>query len=78
VWGRGEVHTGFWWGNLREEVHLEDSGVDRRIILKWILEKWDGSMYWIDLAQDRDRWRAVVKAVMNLRVSKNAGNFLTC
>jgi hypothetical protein len=27
-----------------------------------------GSMDWIGLAQDRDRWRAIVKAVMNLRV----------
>jgi hypothetical protein len=45
---------------------LEDSGVDGRIILKWIFEKWDGSMDWTDLVQDRDRWRAVVNAVMNL------------
>jgi hypothetical protein len=35
--GRGEVHTGFWWGDLREGDHLEDPGVDGRIILKWIV-----------------------------------------
>jgi hypothetical protein len=33
-------------------------------------------MYWIDLAQDRERWRAVENAVMDLRVPQNAGNFL--
>jgi hypothetical protein len=35
----GEVHTGFWWRDLRERDHLEDLGVDGRIILKWIFKK---------------------------------------
>jgi len=36
-----------------------------------------GGMDWIDLAQDKDRWRAVLDAVMNLRIPYNVGNFLT-
>jgi len=37
--GRGEAYTEFWWGNLRERDHLGDSGVDGRIILRWIFRK---------------------------------------
>jgi len=36
-----------------------------------------GVMDWIKLAQDRDRWRALVNVVMSLRVPQNAVNFLT-
>jgi hypothetical protein len=39
VWETGEVHTGFWWGDLRERYHLEHVGVDGRIILKGIFKK---------------------------------------
>ena len=35
----GEVHTGFWWENLSEGDHLENVGLDGRIILKWIFGK---------------------------------------
>jgi hypothetical protein len=44
---------------------LKDPGVDGRIILKYLFEKWYGGQR---LDQDRDKWRAVVNAVMNLRV----------
>jgi hypothetical protein len=36
--GRGEVHIGFWWGNMSERHHLKDLGVDWTIILKMILQ----------------------------------------
>ena len=42
-----------------------------------LLEAGWGGMDWLDLAQDTDRRRALVNAVMNLRVPQNAGNFLT-
>jgi len=78
VWGRGEVHVRFWLGKLRERYHFEDPDVDGRIILRWIFRKWDvGGKEWNKLAQDRDRWQALMNAVMNLQVPCNVGNFLT-
>jgi hypothetical protein len=74
--GEKEVHTGFWWGDLREGDHLTDPSVDGKITLKRIFTKWNGGMDWIALAQDRDRWRALVNAVMNLRGSMKCGKFL--
>jgi hypothetical protein len=49
----------------QERDHLENLGVDGRIILKWVFMKLVGRMDWIDLAQERDRWSALVNAVMN-------------
>jgi hypothetical protein len=50
---------------VRERDHLEDSGIHGRIILRLIFSKWDVR---IDMAQVRDRGRALVYMVMNLRV----------
>ena len=55
-----------WVGNLRESDHLENIGKYGRIILKWIFKNMDGGS---DMAQDRDRWRTLVAAVMNRRVA---------
>jgi hypothetical protein len=45
-----EVYTRFWWGKVRERDHLEDPGVDGRIILRWIFRKWDVGLW------TRSRW----------------------
>ena len=50
VWGGGEVYTEFWWGNLRERNHLEEPGLDGRIILRWTFIKWDVGVECIKLA----------------------------
>jgi hypothetical protein len=43
--GRGEVHRGFRWRNLKEGDHLRDRGVVGKIILKWLYRKWDGEAW---------------------------------
>jgi hypothetical protein len=60
--------TVFWLLRIIPPVGLHHPGVDGRIILKWISKNRDGGMDWFELAQDRGRWRALVNAVMNLRV----------
>jgi hypothetical protein len=50
------MHIGYWWESQKERDHWEDQDVG-----------WDG-VDWIDIAQDRDQWRALVNTVFNLRV----------
>ena len=40
MWGTGGAYNVFWWENVRERGHGGDTGVDGRIILRWILRKW--------------------------------------
>jgi len=70
VWGREEVHAGFWWRNLRgkrplgrprhrweDNIKVDLQGIECVV------------MHWIDLPQDRDRYRpAFVDAVMSFGV----------
>jgi hypothetical protein len=50
--GTKEIHTGCWWGHLKEREQLEDLGVNERVILKWILTTQDGrNVDWKNLAQ---------------------------
>jgi hypothetical protein len=39
--GRGEVHAGFLWGNVRDRDCLEELGIECRSVLKWLFNKWD-------------------------------------
>jgi hypothetical protein len=74
VCGMGELHTRFRLGDMTERDHLGDLGVYGNIILNLTLKKF---VEWIALTQDRDRLRAFVIVVMNIRFPQNTGNFLS-
>jgi hypothetical protein len=68
LWETGEVYTLFWYGDPKEREQFNIPSEDGRIILTKIFKSGMGRMTWIDLAQSRKRWRAVVNAVINLLV----------
>jgi hypothetical protein len=67
-----------WWGGIgvykvlvgkpEGRNHLEDPGIDGRIILSWIFGSGMVGVNWIDIVQVRDSWRALVNMVMKLWV----------
>ena len=63
-WGGGDAYIGFWWGKLRERNYLGDPGVDGDNIKMDQQEVECGGIDWIELAEDRNRWQALVNAVM--------------
>jgi hypothetical protein len=76
--GGGDVHTEFWWGNMREELlgrtrHRweDDTNADLQEM------GWNRYIKWIVLAEDRNKWWAVVSTSMNIWVSKSLGKSLT-
>jgi hypothetical protein len=72
--GRVKMYTGIWWGKVRERDHLKDPGVEWEDNIKMDLQAVEcGGMNCIDLAQGRDRWRALMNAVINIRVRKMQG-----
>jgi hypothetical protein len=65
-WGRRRMHIGYWWESQKDLGRPRRRWVDN-IKMDFREIGWD-NMDWIDLAHDRDKWRALVNTVMNLRV----------
>jgi hypothetical protein len=67
AWGRGEGHTGFWLGKLEGEMELGCPWyrLEGNIKMKHQEIEWGAVVDWIVVAQNRDKWRAIVNVVMN-------------
>jgi hypothetical protein len=70
AWERREKCTRFWWEIPNETDDSEDQSIDARIGSEWMTGRLAAGCDLIRLAQDRDRWRAVMNVIMNLRVLK--------
>jgi hypothetical protein len=62
--GRRGMYIGYSWKSQKERDHQEPKDFKSGIILKWVLHT-VGGMDWIDLAQDRDRYGALVNTLIN-------------
>jgi hypothetical protein len=62
---------GYWWEIQKERDHWEYQDVGGWTILKWFLERWDG-VVWLDMAWDRDQWRALVNTVGFYKMLRNS------
>ena len=68
VWGRGEVCTGFQWGNPEGKRPFGSPRPRWEDNIKMELQEVGGGGDWMELAQDKDRWQALVNTVMSLQV----------
>jgi hypothetical protein len=66
AWERRENCTNFWWESQKGRDHSEDRWEDG--IRTDLRETGWRDVEWIQLAKDRDQWRALINTVMNLRV----------
>jgi hypothetical protein len=73
----GEVHTGLWWRNMRERDHLEDLGIEGRIILIRIFRTWGREHELASFGTGQGQVMGSVSVVMNFWVPYNVGNSLT-
>jgi hypothetical protein len=62
------VHIGLWWRTLNKRGTWIEIDLDMSMILKWVFKKLAGSVEWNDLAKNWDKFRALVKVVINFRV----------
>jgi hypothetical protein len=60
------MHVGYWWETQKVRDHWEDQDVHN--IKTNLRETGCNGMNWVELAQDRDQWRALVNTLMNLRI----------